>query len=241
MKNTIVYTATLIALLFWGFRVEAQNFEPDGETIIYVKHNARGSGNDGSSWAKPLNSITNALALAGQKIKENEKKQLNILYKIYVSKGTYIPEGDAFVLVKDVQVYGGFDPDAGITELKHKRKFGNDGTILNGNKQKRHVVISAGDVGKALLDGFSITGGKASKRGDASKNVNGETVFDDRGAGVYSANSSPTLRNVRIYDNEVDEFQYDPEPMPKFNYDESPRASILYNQGGSPQLLNVAI
>src|SRR5690625_7659045 len=67
-------------------------------------------------------------------------------------------------MVKNVQIYGGFDPKSGITTLNNKRIIldtGGQGSILkseapNGSSV-HHVVLSVGDSEEALLDGFTIT------------------------------------------------------------------------------------
>ncbi|MCY4780543.1 MBG domain-containing protein [Sphingobacterium sp. UT-1RO-CII-1] len=238
MKNTIIYTTYLLVVsLFWGTSAYAQwdKFTPSADNIIYVKVNG-GFGNDGSSWAKATNSITRALEWAAA---NNARFSSQTPLKIYVSKGTFVPEGDAFVLVKNVQLYGGFDPDKGITELKHKRIFGKNGTILNGNKIKLHVVISAGDVENAGLDGFSITGGLTYHPYGGSKPVNGENVHNDRGAGMYNVNSSPRLKNVMIYDNETAGYKEETEPWGVG--DDTPRGAGMYNENASPQLVNAVL
>src|SRR5690606_29569212 len=122
---------------------------------------------------------------------------------------------NAFVLVPDVKLYGGFDPDAGITEIGHTRvlpgkdnaspthstvlsgDIDNNNTLDNGNSY--HVVISAGDVGGAVLDGFVITEGYTDGTGNST--VNTLSLLRSHGAGMYIHTSSPTLTNVSIKGN----------------------------------------
>src|SRR5690606_11417695 len=97
--------------------------------------------------------------------------------QVWVARGTYKPKyrGDnmsddnandrdnAFVLKKDVKVYGGF---AGTEDYLYQRDLsltdyasilsGDLGVLNNNADDAYHVVISAGDVGTAVLDGFTI-------------------------------------------------------------------------------------
>src|SRR5690606_25969818 len=112
------------------------------------------------------------------------------------------------------QIYGGFDPKNGITDLTHNRIVPDentsvvDGTILSGDidipndnsDNAYHVVISSGDVGSALLNGVTITQGSA----DGSVGhirVNGHTVYKFTGGGMFNTQSSPVLTHISIRDN----------------------------------------
>src|SRR5690606_13084557 len=98
--------------------------------------------------------------------------------QVWVAKGTYLPTHIAgngttdpdksFVLKKDVKIYGGFagtetslaNRNLGIT-TNASILSGDLGTIGNSTDDAYHVVISAGDVGIAELNGFTIKDGYA--------------------------------------------------------------------------------
>ncbi|MFT3753970.1 MAG: hypothetical protein QM800_14190 [Paludibacter sp.] len=64
-----------------------------------------------------------------------------------------------------------------------------------------HVVVSAGNVGTACLDGFSITKGNAN--GNSSITVNSTTVSQASGGGVHLATSSPVFANLVLINNKA--------------------------------------
>lgn len=127
---------------------------PDANGVLYVK---KGSSGTGDSWENALGELADALKLA---------KTDATVKQIWVSKGTYKPlytpdDGRAFadsaalvalgrdhrersfLLVPKVSLYGGFDPDNGITNLTHPRILPNltqnelggemKGTVLSGD------------------------------------------------------------------------------------------------------------
>src|SRR5690606_26822955 len=125
--------------------------------------------------------------------------------QVWVQKGTHVPTHQygggatrdrAFVLVKDVQIFGGFNGDE--TRLE-QRKAGQNETILDGGKVSAHVVVSAGDVGAALLDGFTIMNGNAIH--DGSFSINGQTIDHRYGGGILMNNSSPAITNSIFKNN----------------------------------------
>ncbi|MHC4528467.1 MAG: choice-of-anchor Q domain-containing protein, partial [Planctomycetota bacterium] len=73
-----------------------------------------------------------------------------------------------------------------------------------------HVVTGSGTDGTAVLNGFTITAGKAHGRGD-----------DDHGAGLYNVSGSPTLSWCRFISNKS-----------------ASHGGGLYNVSGSPTLTN---
>jgi predicted outer membrane repeat protein len=152
---------------------------PDSEGIIYVKPTASGSG-DGSSWTNATDDLHTAIHVAG-------------VSKVFVSVGTYKVGDHSFIMKNDVEIYGGFDPAAGIDDLGDARILPNSpnftgGSILDG-EDTRPVIwnVSAEDermYSTAILDGFTITRGA-----------------HDQGAGMYNYFASPTLRNLLIRNN----------------------------------------
>lgn len=163
---------------------------PAGDSILYVDSAAANDG-DGLSWATAFNKLSYALELADS---------CDQVKQIWVGKGTYKPyqlgsddtvdRNLSFVLIPDLKIFGGFAGNEPAGYDFDQRDFKTNETILSGdigapgNRADNcyHVVIGKGDVGSALLDGFTITGGNADKNG--------------HGGGMYLQNSSPLLTNL---------------------------------------------
>ncbi|KAA0993374.1 choice-of-anchor Q domain-containing protein [Dyadobacter aurulentus] len=217
---------------------------PGPSNILYVDHNVNGSDGSGSSWAQAVTELADALRYA--RVLNNHTAENPL--KIYVAKGSYKPlysaddnsyfagedRFNSFVMVKNVQLYGGFDPDNGVTELSHQRILpasGQAGTILSGDlstvdvntDNAYSVVISAGDVGSAKLDGFTVTGGNADLS-SGSITVNEQVFARNFGGGVCNWRSSLTLTHVHITRNAAGYL-----------------GAGIYNYFSSPVLINVAI
>src|SRR5690625_7553565 len=101
-------------------------------------------------------------------------------------------------MVKNVQIYGGFDPKSGITTLNNKRIIldsGGQGSILKGEalngSSVHHVVLSVGDTEEALLDGLTITGGLPDGPAWLYQPVNNSQhcIYQNFGAGIYNLES----------------------------------------------------
>lgn len=193
-----LYVLFLLSVLL-GFNANAQ-------TIKYVK--AGGTG-DGSSWTSAsgdLQAMINASATGGQ---------------VWVAAGTYKPNRRAnaletitlndrynsFVLKKDVSVFGGF---SGNEITKENRNFTTNASILSGNLGNEaidtdnayHVVIAAGDLGTAALNGFTLTKGYTSGTGTGTTTpVNGINIPISRSPGIVIYSSSPILENLIISEN----------------------------------------
>ena len=87
--------------------------------------------------------------------------------------------------------------------------YGPDNTIIDGNHTALHVVqCVSGEGADSILEGFTITGGYAG----------GTSSPDDRGGGMYIANSSPTLLQCVFQENYA---RY---------------GGALYNSSGSPTI-----
>ncbi|WP_370519608.1 choice-of-anchor Q domain-containing protein [Paludibacter sp. 221] len=190
---------------------------PDADGIVYVKDYGEETvpvGADGSSWEKAYPNLSDPLHEASRPASEIDS--------IFVAVGSYTPlyrvgtgtvsQDRTFLLAPDVKIYGGFDPDNDIRTLGDDRILpipGDDsqGSILNGylsadsTVMAYHVVMAAGDVGKAMLDGFTITGGSAT--GSGSNSVNGKTMSRTYGGGVLIKDASPLFRNMNIYSNKA--------------------------------------
>jgi hypothetical protein len=149
--------------------------------------------------------------------------------QVWVAQGTYLPLHKAadttvigqpitnryksFVLVKDVQVYGGFQGLATDTSLDQRNWHlyesilsGDIGIVGDSTDNSYHVVISAGDVGNACLDGFIITNGNAGGGINIyNVTVNGYLINRSEGGGIYIHSSSLVLTNIIISGNRASE------------------------------------
>ena len=149
---------------------------------IYVKWDAIGL-NNGTSWANAYADLHNAITMtpAG--------------WDIWVAKGTYSPTGNGigrsrhFKLKDCVEIYGGFEgtENPNIFDLYERNLLTNE-TILDGENDRYNVFNNAGIDETALLDGFTITRGRAD-----------DVVMD--GAGMYNFASSPRIENCRFIRN----------------------------------------
>ena len=225
MRKISIFLVT-VGCLILALATQAQTITPDASGIVYVNKTASGSG-AGNSWTDAANELADALlAAAGN----------TAITQIWVAEGTYCPlynadgydasastfpntpggnNNNAFVLVPNVKLYGGFAAPLPTGSVPAFGASGRDGeTVLSGDLDKDdipgdlvtnksdncyHTVISAGNVGTASLDGFTVTGGTGDYFSDIT--VNGLTVYDSYGGGIYFVFSSPVLTNVNINGN----------------------------------------
>jgi hypothetical protein len=177
--------------------------------ILYVNAGARGA-NNGTSWVDAYTDLQEALATA----RSGDQ--------IWVAAGTYKPttglnRSRTFSLVSGVAIYGGF---AGNEAYLHDRDWqthttvlsGDIGTVGNNVDNVYHVVTAFGVTSSAVLDGFVISGGRATGLDDNS-----------RGGGIYIDNASPTLRYLSLLGNTAE------------------HGGGIYNNGGSPSLVNLVL
>ncbi len=183
-------SALLVLILCFGIS-HAWGATPGA--IFYVNASAAADG-DGTSWNKAFTDLQKALdaAVSGD--------------EIWVVAGTYTPSKKiddssdprtaAFILKSGVKIYGSF---AGDEKQLNKRQLDPSLTVLSGDigltgddtDNSYHVVYADG-VTDAVLDGFTVTGG----RGDVAGR-------DSKGAGMYNYNSSLTVSNCTFTDNRV--------------------------------------
>ncbi len=170
------------------------------QTRRYVKENE-----NGTSW----NNASGDIQLMMNELAETGGE-------VWVAKGSYVPahipgdgtteEDKAFLMVKDVKLYGGF---SGNESLPEQRDWKRNATILSGrlNEDQRahHTVIAAGETGSACIDGFTIMEGYATrKEGEASYlHVNNEEIDRGYGGGICIRNASPALSNLIITENQA--------------------------------------
>jgi predicted outer membrane repeat protein len=200
---------------------------------LYVKSNVNG---DGSSWSSPLNNLEIALARAANinsvHTDDNDPKKVK---KIFVAKGTYqLILGKSYIMPKNIEIYGGFDPDNAITNLAHQRITGNinDGSILRGNNAPVIKNDANGLTSSAVLNGFTITNGNTTN-GGGIYNKNGSPKFENciirantasaNGGGIYNENANATFVNCLIVANTA------------------PNGASVYNNASLPSLLNTTI
>ncbi len=123
--------------------------------IIYVKWDALGA-NNGTSWADAYTNLHDAITIAP------------IGFDIWVAEGTYAPTGNGtgrdrhFQLKNCVEIFGGFGgtENPNIFDL-YQRNLSLNETILTGENDRYNVVFNNGINESAVLDGFTITGGRA--------------------------------------------------------------------------------
>jgi uncharacterized repeat protein (TIGR01451 family) len=155
-------------------------------TPIYVDGRAAGA-NNGTSWADAYTGLPAAFAAV-------EHGQGTV---IYVAAGSYTPgadRADSFRLPDGAAIFGGF---SGNETALEQRNIGANPTILTGDigalgntdDNSYHVVTSDG--ARAILDGFTITGG----------NANGSVFPDDSGGGALVRGGTLILRNLTIAGN----------------------------------------
>jgi predicted outer membrane repeat protein len=120
--------------------------------VVYVKAGNEATGCDGSSWGKAYSSLQKAMDHA-----------FSAGAEVWVAAGSYIPSSTgnretSFLLRRGVEVYGGFK---GSETSRDQRDALKNRTILSGDlggSNSYHVLVGADD---ALLDGFTISGGRA--------------------------------------------------------------------------------
>jgi hypothetical protein len=192
---------------------------PDDAGRLYVR---RGGVGDGSSWANAYHDITVPLYLA---------KKYGVK-EIWVAAGVYCPEfappgtGDdmltnrdkTFFIVEGVKIYGGFTDTVSASPAGALPVFGSAGrdgeSVLNGDTglvnddtdNVYHVVVAAGNMGEALLDGFTVTGGNSKNIRDISKTnfilIDNRELYRNKGAGI-NVNGKMKFVNLKITNNDA--------------------------------------
>ncbi|WP_236973063.1 choice-of-anchor Q domain-containing protein, partial [Membranihabitans marinus] len=163
--------------------------------VLYVDAMATGL-NNGRTWANAFTDLQDALQYCGYD-------------SIYVSRGTYYPDGSnsgagtgardhTFGIPDGVVVLGGFDAQNGIINLSQRDweayptvLSGNIGDVADSLDNSYHVVTTVDTVSSAtVIDGFIIRDGMANDISSGKSN----------GAGWYNS-GSPKLSNILFTNN----------------------------------------
>lgn len=178
--------------------------EPAISGTIFVNAAATTGANDGTSWA---NAFQGRLGLATAiEVAETHRGPT----EIWVAAGTYAADaadGDihaTFELRSGMAILGGFagsessasqrDPNRNVVVFSGDLNANDGKSFLTYTDNVIHVVFADGADGSALLDGVTITAGRAD--GPAF-------FFDESGAGMMLVDSSPTLTRCRFVGNEA--------------------------------------
>ncbi|WP_164515300.1 MBG domain-containing protein [Flavobacterium ustbae] len=226
-------SSTKYTVLFEEGTLEIKSNLILNDNTLYVKQNGNG---DGSSWNSSLSNLELALARAANinsvHKEDNDPKRVK---KIFVAKGTYqLASGNSFVMPKNIEIYGGFDPENAVTNLTHQRITGNlnGGSILRGNNASVIINDDNGLTSTAVLNGFTITNGNAAN-GGGIYNKRVAAKFENciirtnnasaNGGAVYNENATAMFVNCLIVSNTA------------------PNGASIYNNASLPTLLNVTI
>jgi hypothetical protein len=201
-----IYALTIVGLMLTLLFFVFPGSKASGATTIYVDASATGAGT-GSSWVDAYTSLQVAIehALSGD--------------QVWVAVGIYYPDVGGppdddpyttFMLKNGVEIYGGF---AGGETMLSQRDWETNVTVLSGDIDQNdttdiygvikdvsaiygtnayHVVTGGGTDSSAVLDGFTITAGRANGTGQTN------------GAGMNNVSSSPTLVNLNFTGNWAD-------------------------------------
>jgi predicted outer membrane repeat protein len=165
-----------------------------------VDRDAPGPSHDGLSWTTAYTGVQDALEAA------------QCGHEIWVAEGVYYPGVDVtstFMLTNGVTLYGGF---AATETLRTQRDWTAHVNVLSGDIDQNditdahgvvtttanitgsnayHVVYANNVNGTAVLDGFTLTAGKAS----------GSYSIDSNGSGMANSGSNPQIANVMFSGN----------------------------------------
>jgi hypothetical protein len=189
--------------------------------IIYVKKSSTGGG---GSWGSAFGELASAIKYA----KDLNSANAGTITQIWVAAGTYKPlyraddmsgpgnaKENAFVLLPNVKIYGGF---AGTETTVSQRAISTNETILSGDfngddtydgsgflsgnisENAWHVVIAVGEAGTAELNGFTIRNGYSQSNGNLTIN---DIFVGASGGGVSIVQSAPALSNLVVKCNKA--------------------------------------
>lgn len=190
-------------LLFWVVIMLGIGTTFGATTILRVNPESTAT-EDGLTWESGFNTITAAIATAGQPATGD-------IVEIWVKAGTYSEA--PFYMQTNVNVYGGF---AGTETERDMRNWSTNVTTLTPSATAKRIIIrhSATSVKTSVWDGFTFTGASGNTgSGGAVFLNNGNTLRNSiitgnnasatgtaHGGGVYLDNGA-TLENCIITDN----------------------------------------
>ncbi|HZK09352.1 MAG TPA: BspA family leucine-rich repeat surface protein [Bacteroidales bacterium] len=263
-----------------AYESQGLQISPDGNNIVYVDINVSGGDGSGDSWANAVPELADALKYAQLQNAITPYTSVNPL-KIFVAGGTYKPlyspadnnfgndagRDNSFLMVKNVQLYGGFAGTEASLAERDLSIIGNE-TILSGdingddvisgsgstlsitnnNENNYRVLVSFGAVDAACLDGFAVTGGNAN--GTVKLTINTLQMVDaESGGGMYNLTSSPNIVNVSFNGNSATYgagMQNDNSSSPiltnvTLSGNTADLGGGMYNYSSSPILTNVTL
>ena len=183
---------------------------PDANGILYVNDTPPVTSNlTGDSWE-------NAYPNLGFALNDMPPSVTSIWVAAGIHKPTHYLSGaysdpefptTAFLLKPDLRLIGGFRGDEPADYDLSLRNFAENETILSGDRNilghheddNYHVVVAAGYVGDAVVDGFTIMHGHS--RHGGIEDVGGAGVPLNNGGGMSIVDSSPTLVNLTFKEN----------------------------------------
>jgi len=217
MMKTITKLLTLIVLGLLTTGAMAQ---------IYVDVSKTGGANNGTSWANAYTDLQSALDDPNL----TTVGQIWVAKGIYKPTKTLggavespVSRDATFVLPEGIKIYGGFTGTGAEVSINDRvdisttnetvlsGDFNDDDVVtINGNgvvsgitgnaENAHHVVVSYNNTATTVLDGFTIKGGNA----DGTSSITPQTNYTferDRGAGLFTRRSSPTLNNLVVKNN----------------------------------------
>lgn len=216
-----------------GIIIVSPNVTADENGVLYVMD---GGGGCGSSWGEALDDLSIALLAneynpdisqiwVGRSSADHALGRPTVFTPQYhiaeldIDGNPTTDQDKTFLLLNGVKMYGGFDPQNGITDLTHTRD--SSLTVLSGmispGVNAYHVVTAInlsgidnnGEPNQIVIDGFTITGGNANGTTSITFGSTDDThynIYQNKGGGIY-AEAGDGLINIRgnyIHDNAVD-------------------------------------
>jgi len=179
MRTVAILSALLTCLLLTGCPQW-----PYGQAV-YVDKDSTAWRRDGRTWATAYHTIQQGIDTARQKR----------LTEVWVAGGVYDEERfnatGSLALSEGINLYGGF---AGTESNRTDRDWAQHVTVIDGSSARDgepayHVIVGA----DAILDGFTIRGGRAVS--ETEEDANGY------GGGMFNSAVSPTVINCTFENN----------------------------------------
>lgn len=181
-------------------------------TRMYVDAGKADNAGVGTSWATAKKDVQMALTdlVAGG--------------EIWAKAGTYLPTEDPngnasptdprdkafYITTKDVKLYGGF---SGNETLLSQRNPATNVTILSGDlggpsdtNDAYHVLVTIGRSNACVVDGFTISGGRANGNSSLSVAAASTSIYRFLGAGMCNKGSSPSVNACVFSSNTTSDF-----------------------------------